>query len=286
LLKSRDKNDLGMKANAYLKLGDSETAFQIFSDQYQFPPPELHKEFASQDILDSDDYNNINPLFLTDKNWEPRETILFSGDLNYIGLFFEKSVYGVKATSEKLNIHLHAMLTSDKELNLVEKYVDKKTSVSCELYKPQTTAGFTTRRFVQLRNLLKNLNAPVLSLDIDCEISSNIEWLFQDLSRADIALFRRKFEPVINQAVSAAIFFAAPTSGADRFLLFLSRYFSYLERNSRLIWFSDQLALCAADQFFSSSSSDIKISEIPTSVLSFTRYTPAPIYAMKGKDKF
>jgi tetratricopeptide (TPR) repeat protein len=285
-LKPKSNEEIRMQAFAYFGLGRHHEAFDICSKVLSSPTFSCHDSFDSEEKAKKY-LKNLPSMGLTvSKQWTARRTIMFAGDDVYIEKFFRQALKSVEESNLELNVHLHGMLSSKTNPKSLHHLLKKNVSFSYEIYNPEDKAGYTTRRFIRMYQLLKHFNQPILCLDIDSKVTGNMNAFFQDFSKFDIGLYRRDFEIVINQLIHAGMFYASPTQGTLRFLAFFINYISYLEENNKLKWFADQMALLAADLWSSRSSDICSVKAIPREYLDWgTSTKDSLVITYKGNQK-
>ena len=285
-LTAKNSEDVSRVAVAQLRLGRWKDAFDLSRDVCPSVPSKFHDGLDSPDITKM--YLKRLPAlkFMSSKVWKPGRTVMFAADEVYIQKFFKNALESVEKTNPDLKVHLHAMISSESQVPALYALVKDNVSVSWEVYKPDRKSGYTTRRFVRLRQLLTLLRQPIICLDIDCKVMGRLDGLFDTFSDEDIGIYRRDFELVINQLIHAAIFLASPTSPALRFLDFFINYLEYLEGADRHNWFADQMALLASDQWVMRNPGTVRVKQFEEKLMSWTVPTKeCLIYTFNGVQK-
>lgn len=254
---------------AFLRLGRYQEAFDFCRKTLSSPEFLMHDGFdSSENVIKY--LKKISQIeFVSSRQWTAKRTVMFAGDEVYIEKYFNTALKSTQDTSHGINVHLHAMLSSKTDPRTFHHLINKNVSLSYEVYSPENKTGFTTRRFIRMHQLLKYLNQPILCLDIDSSVTGDLNSFFVNFSKADIGIYRRDLSIVINQLIHAGMFYATPTQASLRFLGFIINYISCLEETHDLRWFADQMALLAADQWSSRTSSKIIVQEIPEKYLSW-----------------
>jgi tetratricopeptide (TPR) repeat protein len=284
--KPKSDEEIQMQSFAYLGLGRHQEAFDLCSKVLSSPAFTMHDGFDSN--AKAKTYiKSLPPMeFAASKQWTASQTIMFAGDEVYIEKFFKQALKSVEDSNLEINVHLHAMLSPKTNPRSFHRLLKKNVSFSHEIYRPEDKTGYTTRRFIRIYQLLKYFNQSILCLDIDSKVNGELNTFFQDFSKADIGIYRRDFEIVINQLIHAGMFYASPTQASLRFLAFFINYISFLEENNNLKWFADQMALLAADLWSSRSFEVCNVKKIPEKYLSWgTPTKDTLILTYKGNQK-
>ena len=284
--KPKSNEEIRMQSFAYLGLGRHQEAFDMCREVLSSPAFTMHDGFDSS--AKAKTYiKNLPPMeFAASKQWTASRTIMFAGDEVYIDKFFKQALKSVEDSNIEMNVHLHAMLSPKTNPRSFHRLLKKNVSFSHEVYSPEDKTGYTTRRFIRIYQLVKHFNQPILCLDIDSKVNGELNTFFQDFSKADIGIYRRDFEIVINQLIHAGMFYASPTQASLRFLAFFINYISFLEENNNLKWFADQMALLAADLWSLRSFEMCTVKKIPEKYLSWgTPTKDTLILTYKGNQK-
>jgi len=281
----KSAEELRIKAVAHLRLDQWNLAFDTCSKPAS-PPSSLHDGFDSQALVKEYLKSLPNLQFMSSKEFTPRRTVMFSADDVYIERFFTSALKTINESNSDCNIHLHAMLPPGKAPDFLKRLITNRVSISYETYKPSDKTGYTTRRFVRMFQLLKHLKQPILCLDIDSKIVKSLDHFFNNFIQADIGIYRREMETVVNQLRCAGMFYASPTPGALRFLGFFTNYVSYLEKWNNLDWFVDQMALLSADLWSSRMPEIVNVKAIANETMSWTiPQQETLILTLKGGQK-
>jgi hypothetical protein len=286
-LPAQSQEEIRAKAVACLRMNRLQEAFDSCQDILPSAPFLMHESFDS--IEKAKSYiGKLPPMqFIAKKKRLAKLTIMFAGDEEYIGKFFNQALESVKKTNHEANIHLHAMLSPNTDPETLFGLLKDNVSISYEVYSPDDNAGYTTRRFIRIFHLLQHLNSPILCLDIDSKVVAKLDQFYDDIFKADIGIYHRELETSINQLIGAGIFYASPTKSSLRFLGFFINFIHYLEEKNRHKWFSDQMALLAADQWALRNSSIITIKKIPTEYMSWRRIdNNTLVVTYKGIQKY
>lgn len=272
-------------ATAHLKLGDWARALE-YCPHPPFPPAHLHDGFpslaeAKKAVSELPELRVVNhPSHCA------KPTVLVVGDMRYITRFFNRLRDSLRRNSPDINLHLHAMLNGSEDGDELAALLSVDTSISYEIYKPNDKAGFTTRRFMRISQLLEHLQQPILCLDIDSEVVGKIQDLFETLRPYDVGVFHRRSETSITQLVAAGLLYVSSCEGAIKFCSFLINYFWYLERAGKLEWFVDQIGILAATEWAQRNPGTVNIGTIPETVMTWAdRSDGALIRTFKGEKK-
>jgi tetratricopeptide (TPR) repeat protein len=284
-IQAKTAQDRSVQAVALLRLGNISAAFDAMSF-LGFPKYSEHSEFSRTTDFRSNFRNLPDMKVLKQKNRSPEKLIMVSGDKAYIDRFFPKFLKSADYQNPSISIHLHGMLSSEEECKAISELVSDRVSVSYEIYIPTDKTGYTTRRFIRLMQFLNFFKTPMFCMDIDSMLQKDFDPLFKILQNTDIGIYRRQDDPIFHQLIHAAIFYASPTPGALRFLNFFARYVHYLEIRGNLRWFSDQLALLAADEWFKRRDNEVSVTQLDREVMTSATVTEKTyVLSFKGSQK-
>ena len=270
---------------AQLHLGKWKDAFDGLRG-WNSPPAHLHDSFESQTAW-LGYLKQLPQLHLnTAKNFVPGNTLMFAADMKYVENFFHIALESITENCPNMNTHLHVMLDNDQDVANIERYISNTVSVSYERYSPLDKAGYTTRRFMRLIQLMNHFKRPMLCLDIDSILLGDLSSIWDDFNDTDIGLYLREDEIVIHQLVHASMLFAAPTKGSIAFLGFFTNYIAHLESRGKLKWFADQVALIAAYEWAKRNPGKCSVKKIQTRLMSSSYpHEGALLQTYKGNQK-
>lgn len=243
---------------------EHDTVFSACRDQIKLPSPlEFHR--------------------LTEKR--SASTVLVSGNSQYLIDFLPKLASTLNSLNQEVDLHVHLMLDQYEDFDISLFRLNPVSSFSVDRYKPTTVAGYTTRRYVRLIEILSYLERPVLLTDIDSEFAKDPASIFNNYA-ADVTLFHRQSELYINQQFAAGMTLCRPTQGGLYFADAIRNYLLELEyRFDALSWYSDQMALLATQVWIERQQIPISIAVFDSWVMGWTKRSDACVISYKGKRK-
>lgn len=247
---------------------------------------QFHDEFASIEMAKISLSESPSIKIVFPPNFRPDRTVVVFADVKYARQYFAKLQESFFERHQSVNLHLHLMMANGENVHSVGVKFDPRVSLSSEFYSPKKTAGYTTRRFIRLLELLDAIDRPLLCLDIDSEFSKSVEDVFNAQCAFDVGIYERMDELFINQMIAAGMLHVSPTPGGRLFCAFLCNYFFHLEKVGKVEWFADQLGLLAAREWMVRNSSSVTFGALSRNGLAWDRSAAeAAVITYKGVRK-
>jgi len=279
---AKSRHDQWMQSLALMKQGRLKEAFDQCSNPLSLPYDEHDSVFGAPD----DAMSHIEPLvFHIREHKASKGTVLVSGNPSYLSEFLPAVASSLRTSSPSINLHVHVMLNPNEKLNPVILDTNPVSSVSFETYSPASVAGYTTRRFIRLFEILSKLQQAILLTDIDSRFIKDVRDIF-DAYMHDVTIYERKTELYINQYIAAGMLLCRPTPGGLRFAQAIYKYLNTLESQlGSLSWFSDQMALLATKLWVSRACTDISLSAFDPRLIAWHETPEAYVVSYKGNRK-
>ncbi len=279
---AKSRHDQWMQSLALMKQGRLKEAFDQCSDPLSLPFDEHDSVFGVPEAATS----LLQPLvFNIREHKASKGTVLVSGNRAYITEFLPAVASSLRTSSPSINLHVHVMLNPNEKLNPVIFDTNPVSSVSFETYSPTSVAGYTTRRFIRLFEILSKLQQAILLVDIDSRFIKDVRDIF-DAYLHDVTIYERKTELYMNQYIAAGMLLCRPSPGGLHFARAVSHYLCHLESKfGSLSWFSDQMALLAAKSWVSRACTDISLSAFDPRLMTWYETSQSYIISYKGQRK-
>ncbi len=285
-LKAKKHEDILIKANTYIKIGDHNKAFNTIPKYYNQPDLNHIKTLSltkNSSKLILKNLGNLN--IIKNKGLDNKPMIMISADLVYAKKYLRIFLNSIKIESKNFNILIHLMINSHEDIKEFTSIVDHKILIAYEIYNTNNKSAYTTRRFLRIQQIVNYFNSPAILLDIDCKINGNIDDAFNMLNEYDVGIYKRDYEITITQAIAAGFFYASPSYGSNIFTNFLVNYIGTI-KDSKIKWFTDQLALLATSEWAKTEFQSIKIFSIPNELMSFKmKDNNSLVISLKGNNK-